>query len=78
MAIVLKTWGEQLEEVQTAISRVLINQSYEVGGKMVRRADLDMLQRREEYLIKKLEANGNVSPSQMATNGSYAIEFSDV
>jgi hypothetical protein len=49
----IKTTLEQLEEVQAAISKVMTGQDTSWGDKRVKLADLEMLQKREEYLLKK-------------------------
>lgn len=46
----IKTYMEQLEEVQAAISAVLSAQEYWIAGRKLRRADLEWLQAREVYL----------------------------
>jgi hypothetical protein len=47
----IKTYAEQLEEVQTAISAIESGaQEYQIGGKRVRKGDLAALYKREEYL----------------------------
>lgn len=53
-----KTLLEQLELVQTAIEAVLTSQSYSIDGKQLTRADLDMLQKREERLEEKIRKYG--------------------
>ncbi len=51
----IKTYTQQLEEVQQAISDVLTNaQEASYNGQKVKKADLDMLQAREEWLQNKL------------------------
>jgi predicted transcriptional regulator of viral defense system len=75
MAISLKTWGEQLEEVQKAISTVLVNQRYEINGRYVQRADLEWLQKREVYLVDKLQNEGDVIPTQRPMRGVFNVEF---
>ena len=52
----IKTTLEQLEEVQTAISKVMSGQAFVIGGKQVRRADLDILTKREEMLLKRYKS----------------------
>lgn len=54
----------QLSEVQAAITAVLKAQEYEFEGRRVKRADLGMLQQREQYLEEKLarEQRGNRGP----------------
>jgi hypothetical protein len=77
MALLLKTWGEQLQEIQEAISSVLLSQRYEINGRMMQRADLEWLQKREEYLINKLESEGNIIPAQKnASRGIAEVQFS--
>lgn len=47
----IKTYNEQLEEVQTAISQILTGaQSYSIGGRSLTRADLPTLVAHEKYL----------------------------
>lgn len=47
----IKTYTEQLEECQTAISAVMTGQSYSMpSGRSLTRADLGTLQDRERYL----------------------------
>lgn len=53
-----KTLLEQLELVQTAIEAVLTSQSYSIDGKQLTRADLEMLQAREERLEIKIRKYG--------------------
>ncbi len=50
---VIKTVEQQLEEVQTAISKVLIGQSGTWEGKLVSFADLKALNEREEMLLAR-------------------------
>lgn len=51
----IKSYEKQLEEVQQAISDILTGaQEASYNGQRVRKADLDMLQKREEYLTRKL------------------------
>jgi len=60
-----KTYGEQLDAVQTAITAVETSQSYEMDGRKLTRADLETLYRREESLISKIEIHGrNYCPGQ--------------
>lgn len=53
-----KTLLEQLELVQEAIEAVLASQSYEINGRKLTRADLEMLQAREERLEAKIRKYG--------------------
>ena len=51
----VKTTLEQLEEVQNAISAVMSGQEVAVGGKRMRMADLDALNKREEMLLARYD-----------------------
>jgi len=77
MAIVLKTWGQQLLEVQNAIEAVLTSQRYEINGRMVQRADLQFLQKREEYLTTQYERYGDVVAGTNIQRGSAQVQFSN-
>ena len=49
-------YEQQLKEVQSAISAILTGaQEASYNGQRVRKADLAILQTREEWLIKKIE-----------------------
>lgn len=51
----MKTYEQQLEEVQQAITEILTGaQEASYNGQRVRKADLDMLQKREEWLTKQI------------------------
>lgn len=52
----VKTTIEQLEEVQAAITKVMNAQSAGLGDKSLQRARLDMLESREEKLLKRYKA----------------------
>lgn len=52
----IKSTQQQLEEVQAAISRVLASQEMGSGSDRVRRPELATLYRREDELIRRLEA----------------------
>jgi len=72
----VKTYGEQLEEVQNAISAVLKNQRYNYNGREYVRADLDSLRKLEKDIIHNLQTYGNVLPiAHMSTHGAYHVEF---
>ena len=75
MATVLKTWGTQLGEVQTAISAVQSNQRYEINGRSVQRADLEWLHKREIYLTNKLASEGDVIAGATTIRGSAQVSF---
>jgi len=53
-----KTLLEQLTSVQNAIEAVLSSQSYKMNGREMTRADLDMLQAREDRLEEKIRRYG--------------------
>lgn len=76
MAIVLKTWGQQLQEVQSAITAVMSSQRYEINGRSVQKADLEFLHKREVYLTEKYSEYGDVLPSSVKTSGSALVSFS--
>ncbi len=51
----IKSYEEELVEIQSAITDVLTGaQEASYNGQRVRKADLDMLQKREEYLRKQI------------------------
>ena len=75
MAVVLKTWGTQLAEVQEAITACLTSQRYEINGRAVVRADLEWLQKREIFLIEKFETEGDVVAGSTVTRGSAQVSF---
>jgi hypothetical protein len=51
----VKTYEQQLSEVQQAITDILTGaQEASYNGQRVRKADLDMLQKREEWLTKQI------------------------
>ena len=52
----VKSTLEQLEEVQDAISSIMIGQEVTHDGNTWKMADLDALQRRETMLLKRLRA----------------------
>ena len=52
----IKSYEEELAEVQQAITDILTGaQEASYNGQRVRKADLNMLQQREEYLRRKVE-----------------------
>ena len=76
MAVQLKTYGEQLAEVQTAITAVMSGQRYELGGRSMWRPDLEMLNKREQSLIDKLNTYGDVIPTATTPTGrAYGVSF---
>lgn len=55
MTTVIKTYEEQLIEVQQAISDILTGvQEASYNGQRVKKAELAVLQQREEYLQQKI------------------------
>jgi len=76
MAVTLKTYGEQLAEVQDAITAVMTGQRYEYQGRVLWRPDLEMLHRREKDLQHKLDIYGDVLPNRTARSGrSFGVSF---
>ncbi len=76
MAVALKTYGEQLAEVQEAISTVNIgSQRYEINGRTVQRADLEWLHKREIYLTAQLQKFGDVIVGSTTTRGVAQVSF---
>lgn len=61
----LKTYAQQLEEVQTAISMILMSgQDVQQGDERIKYADLAALQARESYLMPLVEVeNGTAQPA---------------
>ena len=64
----VKTTLEQLEEVQAAITKVMNAQAAGMGDKNLQRARLDMLEAREEKLLKRYKA-------EQGTGGVPAINI---
>lgn len=77
MAVVLKTYGEQLSEIQEAISAVTTSQRYEINGRVVQRADLEWLHKREMYLTEMLNRYGDVVAGTNTTRGAMLVSFTD-
>lgn len=75
MAVQLKTYGEQLKEVQDAITAVMGGQRYELGGRSMWRADLETLHKREKDLQEKLDKYGDVLPNQTARQSAFGVSF---
>jgi len=76
MAVSIKTWGEQLTEVQNAISAVIGgSQRYEINGRSVQKADLEWLHKRELFLSGKLQTEGDVIAGSTVTRGSAQVSF---
>lgn len=77
--VLAKTYGQQLDAVQTAIEAVETSQSYELDGRKLTRADLSTLYRREDDLISKIEIHGrnyipgqNTSPMKMRAHVQFS------
>jgi len=75
MAVTLKTWGQQLAEVQEAITAVLSSQRYEINGRVMQKADLEWLHKREDFLSQKLANEGDVIAGSKVTRGSVQVSF---
>ena len=70
------TVRDQLIEVQSAISAVMTGQKYEIAGRSLSRADLDALQKREAWLLKRADAGQlDTIPGQRTTKGAYGVSF---
>lgn len=54
----LQTLGQQLEEVQSAISAVMAGQSYSIAGRQVQKANLNELTMRETTLLDRVAKYG--------------------
>lgn len=72
---VLQTIGQQLAEVQAAISGVMTSQEYEYDGRTVKRANLQELTAREKYLINQLATYGDIVIGQSIARGAYSVNF---
>ncbi|WP_201353827.1 hypothetical protein [Hydrogenimonas urashimensis] len=57
-AILAQTLGEQLDEVQAAITASLKGHRMEIGDKSIEHVSLSKLQEREAYLIDKIAKYG--------------------
>lgn len=75
MAITLKSYGTQLQEVQEAISAVQTNQRYEINGRSVQRADLEWLHKRDMYLTDMLCKHGDVVAGSTVNRGACEVQF---
>ena len=75
MAVTLRTWGQQLQQVQEAISAVTVSQRYEINGRMMQKADLEWLHKREIFLADKLSTEGDVIAGSAITRGSAQVSF---
>ena len=74
----LQTYGEQLEQVQIAIQKVLAGQRYEINGRLVWRADLEFLNKRERELISLVEIHGPDGITGTTTSrGAVKVSFVD-
>jgi len=76
----LKSYGQQLEEVQEAIAAVQSgSQEYQIGsssgGRRLRRADLESLLKREQWLTEQLEKYGDIIPGQMTSRRVTPVGF---
>ena len=68
----IKSYAEQLEDVQTTISRVeQTGQAYGVGGRSLTRADLGRLYEREQWLRQRVarEERGGVRTQSVVPRG---------
>lgn len=53
--LIIKTYTQQLAEVQAAITACLLNQRYTIGNYTYERANLRELQQMQEYLMPKAQ-----------------------
>lgn len=68
--LAIKTYAEQLEEVQAAISAIESGaQEYRIGNRTLRRADIQFLYEREKYLREMVESELNGSVALARWNG---------
>ena len=54
----LLTLGQQLQEVQTAITAVMSGQSYSIAGRSMSKANLNELTMRESTLLDRVAKHG--------------------
>jgi len=75
--LALLTIGQQLEEVQGAISAVMASQKYSIAGREQTRADLSSLTSREKELIARGEKYGFdvIMGQQTSTKAVYGVSF---
>lgn len=74
----LQSYGEQLTEVQLAIKKVLAGQRYEINGRVVWRADLEFLHKREKELIAAVEIHGaDTITGTAVSRGAVRVSFVD-
>jgi hypothetical protein len=72
----MKTYGALLMETQTAIEKIIEGaQEYEIGGRRLRRADLQWLYERERMLMEKLENYGDVTPVNTGSRFKANVSF---
>jgi len=76
MSVVLSSWGEQLQDVQNAIKAVNQSQRYEINGRMMQKADLEWLHKREVYLNSQYLKFGDtiINPTKIK-RGLYQVNF---
>lgn len=72
----LNTIATMLEEVQTAISKTLKSQEYELANRRQRMAMLKDLTEREEFLVKQGELKGfDATLAGTDNRGSYSVSI---
>ncbi len=77
MAVTLLTYGQQLQEVQNAITAVTTSQRYSINGREVHRADLEWLHKRELHLSDQLTKFGDITAGSQVTRGTMRVSFGD-
>lgn len=75
MAVTLLTYGQQLQQVQEAITAVSTSQRYEYQGRIVQKADLEWLHKREIYLTEQYMKFGDTIVGSTQIHGSAQVSF---
>ncbi|TDA64287.1 hypothetical protein E0765_06115 [Sulfuricurvum sp. IAE1] len=73
----MATLIQELTEVKAAIKAVLTSQSYEMEGRKLTRADLEMLQAREDRLedkIRKYGPNYDITQEQVQARRGIRVK----
>lgn len=69
----LLTLGEQLQEVQTAITAVMSGQSYTIAGRSMSKANLNELTMRENTLLDRIAKYGYNYNVETSINQKAAV-----
>lgn len=75
----LKTVGEQLAEVQLAITAVMAGQSYDIAGRKMTKANLAELTSREDTLISRGDKYGfnKIFNTSTTSKAVYNVSFTE-